>query len=95
MQSFEIHEARTCDAEVNVPDSLAGHAAARFALANDQLDEVWALLVQLMLASVLVDPVYLVVTAAHFDQPLETHGADGPSVFSNAEGQLELTTVHD
>ena len=74
MHSFETQETGTCDPKMNVSNSLAGHAASRLAFSDDKLEEVGALLVQLVLAAVLVHLVYLIVPASELGQALETHG---------------------
>lgn len=73
MQSLQTHEAGTGDTKVNVPDCLTSDATATLAFTYDQLDKVGALLVQLVLASILVDLVNFVVAAAQFGKSLETH----------------------
>ena len=92
MQSFHIHQARTGKAEVDIPDGVASHAAALLVLSDDQLDKVWALLVQAVLAVILVHLVDLVVTALELGQAFEAHrGGCAASIDAgDGDGKPEL-----
>lgn len=56
-----------------VPDSVTSHTASFLALSDDQLHELWALLMFLVLAALLVDLVDLVVAAPEARQTFEAH----------------------
>lgn len=73
MQSFEIHQARTGETQVDVSDGVTRHTATGLALSDDQLDKFRAFLVQLVFAIVLVHLVNFVVAASEASESLEAH----------------------
>ena len=60
---------------MHVADGLTGDAAATLAFSNDELNEVWTLLVCFVLAVVFINLVDLIVSASKANQALETHDA--------------------
>lgn len=68
MHSFEPEQTWTGDSKMDITDCLAGHATALLVFANDKLHEVWALLMQLVLACILVHLVDLIVAASEAGQ---------------------------
>lgn len=73
MQSFHGHQARTGESEMDVPDGVAAHATAFLVFSDHELDEVRALLVQLVLALVFIHFVNLEMAAFKPGETLEAH----------------------
>lgn len=76
MHSFHIHQARTGEAEVDIPDGIAAHTAALLVFSDHQLNQVRALLMQAVLAIVLVHLVDLVMATLELGDPLKAHRGD-------------------
>lgn len=91
MHSFHGHQARTGEAEVDVSDRIASHAAALLVFSNGELQELGAILVQLVFACRPVDLVNFVVATPELDEAFEAHG--GGVACGQARKKWEEATV--